>query len=116
MQANVNTFQSDFKPETDDVAVVAMASPACVKVCRFVASQAERIRQTLDGKNVDAVLTELGLRFHRVIYEHLQQFQYNSMGALCAICDVNEYRKSVHDFKVFLSRCSRNYKPIFMLI
>lgn len=92
--------KSDFKPETDDVAVVAMASPACVKVCRFVASQAERIRQTLDGKNVDAVLTELGLRFHRVIYEHLQQFQYNSMGALCAICDVNEYRKSVHDFKV----------------
>ena len=46
------------------------------------------------------ILTELGIRFHRIIYEHLQQFQYNSMGALCAICDVNEYRKCVQEFKI----------------
>ena len=53
---------------------------ACAKVCKFMKSQVETIRQSLDGKNVDAVLTELGTRFHRVIYEHLQQFQYNSTG------------------------------------
>ena len=40
----------------------------------------ERIRDTLDGKNVEALLTELGTRFHRVIYEHLLQFQINSVG------------------------------------
>lgn len=32
-------------------------------------------------------MTEIGVRLHRVIYEHLQQFQYN--------CDVNEYQKCV---------------------
>ena len=53
---------------------------ACAKVCKFMKSQVETIRLSLDGKNVDAVLTELGTRFHRVIYEHLQQFQYNSTG------------------------------------
>jgi len=40
----------------------------------------ERIRDSVDGKNVEALMTEFGARFHRVIYEHLQQFQYNSAG------------------------------------
>lgn len=55
---------------------------ACVKVCRFMNVQTERIRSCLDGKNLESVLGDLGERFHRVIYEHLQQFQYNSMGSL----------------------------------
>ena len=40
----------------------------------------DNINYGLDGKNVDAVLTEFGIRLHRVIFEHLQQFQYSSMG------------------------------------
>ena len=35
-----------------------------------------------DGKNVDMVLTEFGIRFHCVIYDHLLQFQFNSFGLL----------------------------------
>ena len=46
----------------------------------YVRSQHQSIQVGLDGKNVDAVLTELGIKLHRVIFEHLQQFQYNSMG------------------------------------
>ena len=98
---------------------------ACIRVCRFLSLQTEKIRTCLDGKNLETVLYDLGIRFHRVIYEHFQQFQYNSMGnylrcilhfcsdetfiftiscdltgALCAICDVNEYKKCVNEFKV----------------
>lgn len=54
----------------------------------------------MDGKNVDTVLTELGIRFHRLIHEHLQQFSYSSMGGMLAICDVAEYRRCAKDFKV----------------
>lgn len=39
-----------------------------------------QIRDSLDGKNVEAVLTEFGTRFHRTIYEHLQGFQFSSDG------------------------------------
>lgn len=39
-----------------------------------------KIRDGLDGKNVEATLMELGTRFHRLIFEHFQQFQYNSIG------------------------------------
>ena len=38
------------------------------------------IRDSLDGKNVEAVLLELGTRLHRILYDHLYQFQYNSLG------------------------------------
>lgn len=54
----------------------------------------------MDGKNVDTVLMELGVRFHRLIYEHLQQYSYSCMGGMLAICDVAEYRKCAKDFKV----------------
>ena len=49
-------------------------------MCRFLSLQTVKIRSCLDGKNLETVLNDLGVRFHRVIYEHFQQFQYNSMG------------------------------------
>lgn len=67
---------------------------------KFMSGQVNKIKDALDGKNVEAVLTELGLRFHRLIYEHLQQFQISSVGAMFVVCDMNEYRKCVADFKV----------------
>jgi len=90
--------KTDFKPESEGDGEFMLYSHACAKVCKFMKSQVETIRQSLDGKNVDAVLTELGTRFHRVIYEHLQQFQYNSTGGMLAICDVREYRECVKEF------------------
>ena len=49
---------------------------------KYLNQQLDAIHFGLDGKNVDAVLTEFGVRFHRVVFEHLQQYQYNSMGEL----------------------------------
>jgi len=91
--------KTDFKPESEGEGEFLLYSQACAKVCKFMKSQVETIRLSLDGKNVDAVLTELGTRFHRVIYEHLQQFQYNSTGGMLAICDVREYRECVKEFE-----------------
>ena len=60
----------------------------------------EKIRDSLDGKNVETVLKELGIRYHRLIYEHLLQYQISSVGAMILICDVNEYRKCASHFKI----------------
>lgn len=73
---------------------------ACSKVCAYVSRQVEHVRKSMDGKNVDTVLTELGIRFHRLIHEHLQQYSYSSMGGMLAICDVAEYRRCAKDFRV----------------
>lgn len=90
--------KSDFKPEDDDA--MQMVSPACLKVVNFMRTISGSIHSSLDGKNVDAVFTDLGIRLHRVIFDHLQGFVYNSLGAMLVICDVNEYRKCVKDFKI----------------
>lgn len=90
--------KTDFKPETE--MVDTLNTPACLTVCQYVSGMIKHIRDRLDGKSLENVLTELGVRFHRVIYEHLQQFQFNSAGAMCAICDMNEYRKCVKELGV----------------
>ncbi|XP_058791002.1 exocyst complex component 5 [Phymastichus coffea] len=90
--------KTDFKPETE--MVDTLNTPACLTVCQYVSGMIRHIRDRLDGKGLENVLTELGIRFHRVIYEHLQQFQFNSAGAMCAICDMNEYRKCVKELGV----------------
>uniref|UniRef100_A0A9J8C1I5 Exocyst complex component 5 n=1 Tax=Cyprinus carpio carpio TaxID=630221 RepID=A0A9J8C1I5_CYPCA len=91
--------KTDFKPE-DENNVMIQYTTACSKVCAYVSKQVKRVRRSMDGKNVDTVLTELGVRFHRLIHEHLQQFSYSSMGGMLAICDVAEYRRSAKDFRV----------------
>ena len=78
------------------------------------------IHDSLDGKNREAVLMEFGTRLHRTVYEHIQQFTFNSIGyhnnsigiqlkeltvvfvtgGMLAICDMNAYRKAVQLFQV----------------
>ncbi|XP_068818673.1 exocyst complex component 5 [Capricornis sumatraensis] len=91
--------KTDFKPE-DENNVLIQYTNACVKVCAYVRKQVEKIKNSMDGKNVDTVLMELGVRFHRLIYEHLQQYSYSCMGGMLAICDVAEYRRCAKDFKI----------------
>uniref|UniRef100_A0A3Q2ZMV2 Exocyst complex component 5 n=1 Tax=Kryptolebias marmoratus TaxID=37003 RepID=A0A3Q2ZMV2_KRYMA len=91
--------KTDFKPE-DENNVMIQYTAACSKVCSYVRRQVEHVRKSMDGKNVDTVLTELGVRFHRLIHEHLQQYSYSSMGGMLAICDVAEYRRCAKDFRV----------------
>jgi len=61
------------------------------------------LRSSLDGKNLEVVLLEFGIRLHRVIYDHIQQFSINEMGAMVIICDMNEYRRAVKEFKVLVN-------------
>ncbi|CAH1793026.1 unnamed protein product [Owenia fusiformis] len=91
--------KTDFNPVSDD-AQMMMFSPACAKVVKYITSQLKIVKDGLDGKNVENVLREWGVRIHRAIYEHMQQFLYNSMGGMLAICDVNEYRKCMKAFQV----------------
>ncbi|XP_037039583.1 exocyst complex component 5 [Bradysia coprophila] len=84
--------KSDFRPETD---VDTVASPACLHVVQNVMPIILQMKKCMDGENLVAIMKDFGVRFHRVILEHFQHFEFNTAGAMCAICDVNEYRKCV---------------------
>ncbi|XP_028165314.1 exocyst complex component 5 [Ostrinia furnacalis] len=83
--------KTDFKPEGD---IDTLASPACLAVVSYLNSVTDKIHSGLEGANLRAVSLELAVRLHRVIYDHLQNFQFNSAGAMIAICDVKEYRSA----------------------
>ena len=51
-----------------------------MKTCQFIRMKLDKIRESLDGKNLESVLTEFGTRIHRVLFEHLQQFIYSDIG------------------------------------
>jgi len=91
--------KSDFNPVEQDI-MPAASTAACIKAVRWVGTMTEKIRECLDGRNVEWVLQELGVRLHRTIYEHLMSFQFASAGAMTLICDMQEYRRCVADWKL----------------
>jgi len=91
--------KTDFNPQGGQEAL-PVASTACLKVVRWVSGLTEKLRDCLDGRNVEWVLQELGVRLHRAVYEHLMQFQFASAGAMTLICDMQEYRRCVADWKL----------------
>lgn len=53
---------------------------ACSRVVRALNTYVKSMRASLDGQNVEVTLMDLGKRFHRLVYEHILSFQYNSIG------------------------------------
>lgn len=78
MKINLQNEQkkSDFKPESD---IDTVASSACSTVCQYMNNCVTQIKKSIDGENLVDILQELGVKFHRVIYEHLLQYQYNTL-------------------------------------
>lgn len=62
--------------------VIVLIFKACKTVLNYLSTAIKDIKTNLDGNNVTAVLQELGIRFHRVIYDHMLQFQYNTAGKI----------------------------------
>lgn len=100
MYLQVEQKRTDFKPETDVDTVATAVNlsfliycnqyfslflckilfQACKSVIQYMRKSIKLIQECLHGKNAENVLVELGIRFHRVIYDHLCQYSYNSAG------------------------------------
>ena len=69
--------KTDFKP--DDMALPALTD-ACQKVVAYIMECRRVLDMSLDGKNLEVVLLEFGIRIQRVIYDHVQQFVISENG------------------------------------
>ena len=74
-----STYQkkTDFRP--DDPGVPGQTE-ACQKVVSYVVECRRVFDQSLDGKNLEVILLEFGIRLQRVIYDHVQQFVISENG------------------------------------
>lgn len=79
------TFQKkiDFRP--DDQAVPGQTE-ACQKVVGYIIECRRVFDQSLDGKNLEVVLLEFGIRIQRVIYDHIQQYVVSETGTHIYTC------------------------------
>lgn len=86
--------KTDFKPENEELPP-SVSTSACSKVCKFVMTVTGKILDCFDGENVTNVYVEFGTRFYKAIYEHLQKFEFSSIGAMVAISDVKAYSSAI---------------------
>ncbi|CAJ0916958.1 unnamed protein product, partial [Mesorhabditis belari] len=61
-----------------------------------------------DGANLKVVQVELAQRLYKTILAHIQNFTYNSAGAMLLLCDLNEYKKCISSW-----RCGRDASAPF---
>ncbi|GMT25156.1 hypothetical protein PFISCL1PPCAC_16453, partial [Pristionchus fissidentatus] len=89
--------KADFVPES----LALGGSQACTSICKFLRAQATAMETGLDGENLGAVMSELAMRFYRLLLSHIQQFYYNMGGGMMLVCDLNEYRKLIAHWRYF---------------
>ena len=82
----VEQKKSDFKSELDEIS--NQCTIACSKALKLIETQIGKINTCLDGKNVTNALKELGIKFHRTVYDHFFKFEYNELGKVY-FCDFN---------------------------
>jgi hypothetical protein len=86
--------KNDFKSDE----ITNQVTPACAKIIKEFEAQINKINACLDGKNVNSVLQELGIKFHRTIYDHIFRYEYNETGGMTLIRDISEYRLFAKNF------------------
>ncbi|GAB5365730.1 hypothetical protein AAMO2058_001083000 [Amorphochlora amoebiformis] len=89
---------ADFKPK--DEMVCFECTDACHMVSGFIAVQAEAAVESLEGRNLDAYLAELGRQFHALVLSHLRKFSVSPLGAMVVAQDVKRFQDVVSAFHI----------------
>ncbi|KJH47481.1 tetratricopeptide repeat protein [Dictyocaulus viviparus] len=104
--------KADFRPENQQINLEA--SEPCQQVVRFLNSQAAAMERGCDGGNLITLQNELGSRLYKLLLHHIQQFVFNSAGAMLLLCDLNEYRKCVTQWRIDAT-VSRQFESLHAL-
>ncbi|KAK6024337.1 exocyst complex component Sec10 [Ostertagia ostertagi] len=104
--------KADFRPDNQQINL--QASAPCQQVVRFLASQAAAMERGCDGGNLVVLQTELANRLYKLLLNHVQQFTFNSAGAMLLLCDLNEYRKCVSQWRLE-ANVSRQFESLHAL-
>uniref|UniRef100_A0A0N5B6B6 Exocyst complex component 5 n=1 Tax=Strongyloides papillosus TaxID=174720 RepID=A0A0N5B6B6_STREA len=92
--------KTDFKPDDEDQHDNINITPACENVCRYLNSQYNIIKESIDGGNLLTILKDLGIRVYQIIFGHIKNYNYSISGAMLLLCDLNEYRKTLGSWKI----------------
>lgn len=79
--------RNDFKPRNDDLSFARVNTEPCVSCCDLLEKIRDAATQNLSGKNLEVFLTEIGVAFHRYLFDH--QFRMGSVLSFMTACYSN---------------------------
>lgn len=59
--------KNDFAPRNDDLSFARVNTEPCVACCELLEKVGDGARECLSGKNLEVLLTEVGVAFHRSV-------------------------------------------------
>jgi len=72
----------------------------CVACCELLEKVGESAKECLSGKNLEVLLSEVGVAFHSLLLDHLRKFPVNATGGLMLAKDLKSYQDTVATFKI----------------
>ncbi|CAI5448182.1 unnamed protein product [Caenorhabditis angaria] len=93
--------KTDFRPESQQIDI--RVSPQCKLASKFLSKHVTTMEKGCDGENLEALQSDLATRLFKFMLTHIQQFTYNSTGAVLLLCDVGELRTIVSKWNVQLA-------------
>jgi hypothetical protein len=92
--------RNDFKPRNDDLSFARVNTEPCVACCETLERFRDAALENLGGKNLEVLLTEVGVVFHSLLLEHLKKFPVNPTGGLMLAKDIKSYQDVINSFGI----------------
>eukprot|EP00842_Homolaphlyctis_polyrhiza_P005298 jgi/Hompol1/576/HPOL_004168-RA len=94
--------KTDYKPRDDVVAVNTLSTQSTAQPCNQIVETlrhaADEAMASLEGDNVEAYLTELGIALHSLLIDHFKKFPVSYAGGLVLTKDLAKYHDTVLSF------------------
>ncbi|KZS97887.1 exocyst complex component Sec10 [Sistotremastrum niveocremeum HHB9708] len=92
--------KSDFKPRNDDISFARLNTEPCTQCCEILERVLEAAEQNLSGKNLEVLLSEIGVAFNTLLLEHLKKFPVSATGGLMLAKDLKSYQDTISSFQI----------------
>ncbi|CCG81678.1 Putative uncharacterized protein [Taphrina deformans PYCC 5710] len=85
----------DFKPKEDEINLANMQTQTNQQAIAFLGQVGQVARETLTGGNLEAFLTEIGIKVHHALLDHFKKFSVNATGGLLLTKDISRYQDAI---------------------
>ncbi|CAO1615975.1 unnamed protein product [Sympodiomycopsis kandeliae] len=92
--------KNDFAPKNDELAFSRMNTDPCIACSEALERVAKIVRSSLTGKNVEVVLSEIGIAFHSLLLDHFKKYTVSAAGGLMITKDLAMYQDSISTFNI----------------
>ncbi|KAI8089981.1 exocyst complex component Sec10-like protein [Halteromyces radiatus] len=92
--------KNDFRPKDEEVVMMSNGTMPCVYSVEFLTKIYRAAIKTLQGKNLESYLLNVGSEFHSLLVEHFKKYYVTPTGGLLVTKDIAKYQEVIMMFKI----------------